>query len=63
MTYLLTELNGNSFIIFGTTCANVMKVTLMLRDLGFDAVCLHGQMSQVGWDGSWGVLIASCAYA
>eukprot|EP00045_Choanoeca_perplexa_P005051 m.42649 g.42649 ORF g.42649 m.42649 type:complete len:456 (+) comp12904_c0_seq1:54-1421(+) len=46
LTYLLTELNGNSFIIFGTTCANVMKVTLMLRDLGFDAVCLHGQMSQ-----------------
>lgn len=24
-----------------------MKTTLILRDLGFDAVCLHGQMSQV----------------
>jgi ATP-dependent RNA helicase DDX47/RRP3 len=43
----MTELNGNSFIVFCSTCANVMKVTLVLRDLGFDAVCLHGQMSQV----------------
>ncbi|EDQ87858.1 uncharacterized protein MONBRDRAFT_37739 [Monosiga brevicollis MX1] len=46
LIYLMNQLRGNSFIIFCSTCNNVMKATLVLRDLGFDAVCLHGQMSQ-----------------
>ena len=30
----------------GATCNNVQRLALMLRNLGFPAICLHGQMSQ-----------------
>ena len=33
-------------IIFTATCNNALRVTLLLRNLGFNAVCLHGQLSQ-----------------
>jgi ATP-dependent RNA helicase DDX47/RRP3 len=33
-------------LVFGATCNNVQRLALMLRNLGFPAVCLHGQMSQ-----------------
>ena len=33
-------------MIFCSTCATTQRLTLVLRDLGFDAICLHGQMSQ-----------------
>lgn len=33
-------------MIFCSTCNNAQRTTLLLRDLGFDAICLHGQMSQ-----------------
>lgn len=33
-------------MVFCSTCATTQRLTLMLRDLGFDAICLHGQMSQ-----------------
>lgn len=46
LAYLLNEMAGHSCIVFTTTCASAMKSTLMLRNLGFQAVCLHGQMSQ-----------------
>lgn len=46
LVYLLNEFAGNSFIIFCSTCANTQRVSFMLRNLGFTAIPLHGQMSQ-----------------
>lgn len=43
---MLNEKAGNTAIIFVNTCASAVKLTLMLRHLGFGAVSLHGQMSQ-----------------
>jgi ATP-dependent RNA helicase DDX47/RRP3 len=42
LTYLLNEMAGQSVIVFTLTVANASKLTLMLRNLGFEAVCLHG---------------------
>ena len=46
LTYLLNEIGGQSCIVFTSTCQSTQKLTLMLRNLGFHAICLHGQMSQ-----------------
>ncbi|KAJ1435260.1 Asp-Glu-Ala-Asp box polypeptide 47 [Ochromonadaceae sp. CCMP2298] len=46
LAYLLNEFKGQTSIIFVATCNNALRVTLLLRNLGFDAVCLHGQLSQ-----------------
>uniref|UniRef100_A0A915KKB0 RNA helicase n=1 Tax=Romanomermis culicivorax TaxID=13658 RepID=A0A915KKB0_ROMCU len=46
LVYILNELAGNSFMIFASTCANTMKTALLLRNLGFTAIPLHGQMGQ-----------------
>ncbi|XP_074605149.1 putative ATP-dependent RNA helicase DDX47 isoform X2 [Brevipalpus obovatus] len=46
LTYIINKLAGNSFIIFCNTCASTQKIALMLRNLGFTAVPLHGQMTQ-----------------
>jgi len=46
LTYLINEHAGQSLLVFGATCNNVQRLALMLRNLGFPAVCLHGQMSQ-----------------
>jgi ATP-dependent RNA helicase DDX47/RRP3 len=46
LTYLINEHAGQSILVFGATCNNVQRLALMLRNLGFPAVCLHGQMSQ-----------------
>jgi ATP-dependent RNA helicase DDX47/RRP3 len=46
LTYLINEYAGQSVLVFGATCNNVQRLALMLRNLGFPAVCLHGQMSQ-----------------
>jgi ATP-dependent RNA helicase DDX47/RRP3 len=46
MVYLLNELAGNSTIIFTRTCHDTQKVAIMLRNLGFAAVPLHGQLPQ-----------------
>ncbi|KAI9332221.1 P-loop containing nucleoside triphosphate hydrolase protein [Obelidium mucronatum] len=46
LVYLLNELAGQTAIVFTLTCNTTQKLTLMLRNLGFEAVCLHGQMSQ-----------------
>lgn len=43
---LLNELAGSTCMIFCSTCSNTLRVALMLRQLGFSAVPLHGQMSQ-----------------
>lgn len=46
MVYLLNELAGNSTIIFTRTCHDTQKIAIMLRNLGFAAVPLHGQLPQ-----------------
>lgn len=46
LTYLVNEHAGQSMLVFGATCNNVQRLALMLRNLGFPAVCLHGQMNQ-----------------
>lgn len=46
LTYMINEHAGQSILCFGATCNNVQRLALMLRNLGFPAVCLHGQMNQ-----------------
>lgn len=46
LAYLLDHFKEQSTIIFAATCNNALRVTLLLRNLGFRAVCLHGQLSQ-----------------
>lgn len=46
LTYLINELAGQSILVFGATCQNVQRLALLLRNLGFPAVALHGQMHQ-----------------
>ncbi|KAH7726349.1 ATP-dependent RNA helicase DDX47 [Aphelenchoides avenae] len=46
LVYVLNEKAGNTSIVFCSTVATVMKVSYMLRNLGFGAVPLHGKMSQ-----------------
>jgi len=43
----LNEKAGNTAIVFCSTCASSVKIALMLRQLSFGAIALHGQMSQV----------------
>lgn len=47
LTYVLNEFAGASAVVFVGTCAAAQKLVLMLRNLGFGATCLHGQMGQV----------------
>lgn len=44
--FILNEFAGNSIIVFTTTCNTCMKLSLMLRNLGFGAIPLHGKLSQ-----------------
>ena len=46
LAYFLTELAGATFMVFTRTCDNTRKLALTLRNLGFDALPIHGQMSQ-----------------
>ncbi|KAK5640842.1 hypothetical protein RI129_009389 [Pyrocoelia pectoralis] len=46
LVHILNEMAGNSFMIFCSTCNNTIRTALLLRNLGFTAVPLHGQMSQ-----------------
>uniref|UniRef100_A0A803THB5 RNA helicase n=1 Tax=Anolis carolinensis TaxID=28377 RepID=A0A803THB5_ANOCA len=46
LVYILNELAGNSFMIFCSTCNNTQRTALLLRNLGFTAIPLHGQMNQ-----------------
>ncbi|KAL7305505.1 hypothetical protein TKK_0002242 [Trichogramma kaykai] len=43
---ILEKLSGQSFIIFCSTCKSTILMSLLLRQLGYLAVPLHGQMSQ-----------------
>ncbi|KAG5439115.1 hypothetical protein PCANB_001414 [Pneumocystis canis] len=44
--FLINELVGQSIITFARTCNDAQRLTILLRHLGFSAICLHGQMSQ-----------------
>ncbi|VDP59432.1 unnamed protein product [Heligmosomoides polygyrus] len=46
LVYLLNELAGNTAIVFCATCNGAMQIAMMLRQLGMQAVPLHGQMGQ-----------------
>ncbi|CAK9254395.1 unnamed protein product, partial [Sphagnum jensenii] len=46
LVYILNELVGNSFMVFCNTCSNTQRIALLLRNLGFTAIPLHGQMGQ-----------------
>jgi ATP-dependent RNA helicase DDX47/RRP3 len=45
-TFLVNEFAGKSMLVFCATCNNVQRLAYMLRNLGFDACALHGQMAQ-----------------
>ncbi|KTW26172.1 ATP-dependent rRNA helicase rrp3 [Pneumocystis carinii B80] len=65
--FLINELIGQSIIAFARTCNDAQRLTILLRHLGFSAVCLHGQMSQSSRlgaltkfkSGSFNILIAT----
>merc|ERR1712147_574081 len=46
LVHILNEMAGNSFMIFCSTCRATLRLSLMLRSLGFTAIPLNGQMSQ-----------------
>ncbi|RUS32736.1 P-loop containing nucleoside triphosphate hydrolase protein [Jimgerdemannia flammicorona] len=46
LVYLLNELAGHSTIIFTRTVNDTQKIAIILRNLGFPAIPLHGQLAQ-----------------
>mmetsp|Transcript_15924 Transcript_15924/g.28288 ORF Transcript_15924/g.28288 Transcript_15924/m.28288 type:complete len:442 (-) Transcript_15924:136-1461(-) len=46
LTYVVSELEGSTIMMFTRTCESTRKLSLTLRNLGFGAVPIHGQMSQ-----------------
>jgi len=46
LVHIMNEMAGNSFMIFCSTCSATLRLSLMLRALGFTAIPLNGQMSQ-----------------
>jgi ATP-dependent RNA helicase DDX47/RRP3 len=46
LTYVLNEHAGQSGLVFVRTCADAQRCALLLRNLGFKAICLHGKMPQ-----------------
>ncbi len=47
LVYLLNQFLNKSTIVFALTCKTTLKICLMLRNLGFEAIPINGQMSQV----------------
>lgn len=46
LAYVLNEYPGKSALIFTSTVNSTTRTTLLLRQLGMSATCLHGQMAQ-----------------
>jgi ATP-dependent RNA helicase DDX47/RRP3 len=46
LAYVINEMAGQSIIVFTSTCHASQRLALVLRNLGFGAVALHGQMPQ-----------------
>lgn len=47
LVHVVNQFIQKSMIIFVSTCKTAMKLCLLLRNLGFDAIPIHGQMTQV----------------
>ncbi|KAJ1729480.1 ribosomal RNA processing protein [Coemansia sp. Benny D160-2] len=45
LVWLLNETAGQSAIVFARTCNEVLRMALLLRGLGIEAIPLHGQLS------------------
>jgi len=52
LVYLLNEYAGNSVMVFVATRKETQRVAIMLRNLGFGALPLHGQLTQAKRIGS-----------
>mmetsp|Transcript_26315 Transcript_26315/g.71197 ORF Transcript_26315/g.71197 Transcript_26315/m.71197 type:complete len:447 (+) Transcript_26315:177-1517(+) len=46
LAFVLNELSGCTSMIFTRTCDSTRRIALLLRNLGFGAVPIHGQMGQ-----------------
>jgi len=46
LVYLLTEMSGSTSMVFTRTCDSTNLLALILRNLGFRAIQINGQMSQ-----------------
>lgn len=46
LAYVLNELAGQSAMVFVMTCNTAQRLAYLLRNLGFSAIPLHGQMDQ-----------------
>ncbi|KAI3385664.1 hypothetical protein SNEBB_004714 [Seison nebaliae] len=46
LSYILNELNGNSFMVFCGTCVGAQIISKMLTNLGYKSIVLHGKLSQ-----------------
>ena len=46
LVYLLTQLSGQKLIIFTQTCMNTLKLAILIRNLGFKAVAISGNLNQ-----------------
>ncbi|KAJ8904198.1 hypothetical protein NDN08_000725 [Rhodosorus marinus] len=46
LAFLLNEFAGNSTIVFCDTQNECQRLALVLRKLGFEAICIHGGMTQ-----------------
>ncbi|KAK9812303.1 hypothetical protein WJX73_000732 [Symbiochloris irregularis] len=46
LAYFLTEVAGSAAMVFTRTCDSSRRLALLLRNLGFGAVPIHGHMSQ-----------------
>lgn len=42
LAFMLNEFSGQSILVFVATCNNAQRLALLLRNLGFGAICLHG---------------------
>lgn len=52
LIHLMNENIGKSMIVFTRTCAHCQRVSLLARLLGFEAIPLHGQLTQTQRMGS-----------
>ncbi|XP_014215980.1 probable ATP-dependent RNA helicase DDX47 [Copidosoma floridanum] len=46
LIYILSQMSGDSFMIFCDRCDQTSKTAILLQMLGFKAIPLHGQMTQ-----------------
>ena len=46
LVHILNELGSIQSIIFARSCESTLRIALFLRNLGFSAIPIHGQMSQ-----------------